>query len=96
MYIDKQKWDIILDGLHLSDKEKIVAEAIRALLNQAPKPKEIMDRVIVDADKEKNPGRFWHAKSESGFPEHLKRTGTVSHAGVFQRLCSLRRLAASL
>ncbi|MCD8396005.1 MAG: hypothetical protein LUD12_02245 [Lachnospiraceae bacterium] len=52
MYIDKQKWDIILDGLQLLDKEKIVAEAIRALLNQAPKPKEIMERVVVGTDKE--------------------------------------------
>ncbi|MCD7884557.1 MAG: hypothetical protein LUI87_12755 [Lachnospiraceae bacterium] len=52
MYIDKQKWDIILDGLHLTDKEKIVAEAIKALLNQATKPKEIMESVIVSTDEE--------------------------------------------
>ncbi|MCD7717285.1 MAG: hypothetical protein LUI39_12715 [Lachnospiraceae bacterium] len=52
MYIDEQKWGIILDGLHLTDKEKIVAEAIKALLNQEPKSKEIMERVIVSTDEE--------------------------------------------
>ncbi|MCD7956753.1 MAG: hypothetical protein LUG93_13610 [Lachnospiraceae bacterium] len=52
MLINKQKWNEIMDGLQLSDKEQLVAEALKLLLNQNPNAKEIIRGCIVRTDEE--------------------------------------------
>lgn len=52
MVINKQQWEIILEDLELTDKEMIVAEAIKLLLNQAPDPKKIMEDLQITDDED--------------------------------------------
>lgn len=50
--ITESQWNMMMRGIHLSDKEMVVAMSIRIFLNQALDAKRIMESVVVSGDEE--------------------------------------------